>query len=97
MCAKVYKRRQDLKAHQTKTKHHFDRQRDKVTKTAIAAAVTMKRKEMQKEKPTVKWGEIEAENVWCSKYLDSIFETGDIHLPDVERRIDVVKTRFGKM
>jgi len=97
VCAKVYKRRQDLKAHQTKAKHHFERQRDKVTKTAIAAAVTRKRKEMQKEKPKVKWGEIEAENAWCSKYLVSIFEAGVSHLPDVERRIVMAKTRFGKM
>ena len=58
VCAKVYKRQQDLKAHQTKEKHHFERQRDKVTKTAIAAAVTMKRKEMQKENPKVKWGRL---------------------------------------
>ena len=62
VCARVYRRKQDLKAHQTRTGHHFQKQKRHVTKTAIAAATVEKRKGMQQNRPKVKWGSAEADN-----------------------------------
>ena len=61
VCAKTYKRAQDLKAHKTRTRHH-EEQRTKVTKTATIDAILEKRKAMQDLLPRVKWENNEAAN-----------------------------------
>ena len=61
VCAKTYKRAQDLKAHKTRQKHHFDNT-PRVTTTAIKDATLAKRKEMQQALPKVKWGTRETQN-----------------------------------
>ena len=95
-CGKKYKRAQDLKAHRTRSGHK-DIDDTKVTKTAVAAAKVMKRKEQQAMLPKVMWGSQAAENDWQSKYLGSIFEAGGSQMPDVRARIAMAQTRFGKL
>ena len=60
--AKKYKRTQDFKTQWTRT-GHSDIDPVKITKTAIAAAKTMKRKEEQQLLSKVKWDTEEAANV----------------------------------
>ena len=97
VCARTFKRRQDLKAHKTRTGHHFQIQKDKVTAMAVKAAKLKKRTAMQDAMPKVRWGEQEADNAWRSRYLGSIFEAGGGQMADVERRVAMAATRFGQM
>ena len=97
VCARSYRRKQDLKAHKTRTGHHYLQQRSKVTPSAVAKATLHKRIELQKELPMVAWGEQKVENNWQFKYLGALFEAGGSHLPDVARRIAMARQRFGKM
>ena len=97
VCAHTYKRKQDLKAHQTRTGHHYLKQKMKVAKSAVSAATVAKRVDMQKLLPTVKWGDKEARNSWLFKYLGAMFEAGGGQLADVRRRTAMAKQRFGKM
>ena len=97
VCARTFKRRQDLKAHKTRTGHHFQIQKEKVTAMAVKAAKLKKRTEMQDAMPKVRWGEQEADNAWRSRYLGSIFEAGGGQMADVERRVAMAATRFGQM
>ena len=87
-----------MKAHRTRT-GHFDHKQHKHTntKTAVIDAITAKRKNQQKQLPTVKWGDKEAENQWRSKYLGSIFQADGDQMHDVQTRIARAKQRFGKM
>ena len=96
VCAKQYKRAQDLKAHRTREGHH-DEKTHRVTETAKKDAKLEKRKEMQKLLPKAKWGDQEADNAWHTKYLGSIFEAGGGMMADVRRRIAMARQRFGKM
>ena len=97
VCARTFKRKQDLKAHKTRTGHHFQKQKDKVTATAVRAVKLQKRTDMQNVFPKVRWGEIETDNTWRFKYLGSILEAGGGHMADVERRVTMTTQRFGKM
>ena len=96
ICAKEYKRAQDLKAHRTRTKH-YEEQRAKITATATVDAILHKRKAMQDQLPKVKWDEHEASNTWQFRYLGSIFEAGGGDMADVRRRIAMATQRFGKL
>ena len=91
VCARTFKRRQDLKAHKTRTGHHFQIQKDKVTAMAVKAAKLKKRTAMQDAMPKVRWGEQEADNAWRSRYLGSIFEAGGGQMADVERDMNITK------
>ena len=96
VCSKTFARRQDLKAHRTRTGH--SEQKDTVvTATAMADAIIGKRKEMQNKMSKTKWGEKEADNCWLFKYLDSIYEAGGGEMTDVKRRIAMARQRFGRM
>ena len=96
VCAKSYKRLQDLRAHHTRSKHGKDN-REKQTATAEKDAILAKRKEMQKASPKVSWGDQPVKNCWHFKYLGSVFEAGGSQMPDVRKRIAMAKARFGKM
>ena len=56
-----------------------------------------RRKEEKNILSKVKWGSVEAANVWQSKYLGSIFESGGSQMPDVRDRIVMVQVRFGNL
>ena len=96
VCAKTYRRRQDLKT-QKRVTSHFLKHKTHVTKTAVAAVIAEKRKKMQNSWPKVKWGSVEVDNWWQSKYLGVIFQADGGQFTDVMRQIDMAKTRFGKM
>ena len=96
VCAKDFKRGQDLKAHQTRMRHHVTTL-TKVTKTAQEDARHKKISEMQNSLPKVKWGQKEANNCWEFRYLGAIFEAGGGQMADVRRRINMAVARFGKM
>ena len=100
-CNKTFKRRQDLKAHRTRT-GHSDRKQEKITRTAYVDAVEEKRKAQQKLLPKVEWqhedGKVEvAHNKWHFKYLGAIMEAGGSQDKDVNTRIAMARTRFGKL
>ena len=97
VCARAYKRKQDLKAHRTRTGHHFQQQQDKVTATATSAAKLKKRTDMQDKLPKVRWGDLEADNCWRFKYLGSVFDADGGQMADVQRRVAMATQRFGKM
>ena len=56
VCCKEFRRRQDLKAHRTRMRHKECKD-EMVTGTAKTDTKLAKRKEMQRELSTVKWGE----------------------------------------
>ena len=96
VCAKTYKRAQDLKTHKTRERHH-EVNKVAVTATAQRDARQTKMETMQSLLPKVRWGDNEADNCWQFRYLGSIFEAGGSQLADVERRINLAVARFGKM
>ena len=98
VCGKDYDygRKQDLKTHKTRKRHHKHKD-DKKTATAVKDETLEKRKEMQKRLSKVKWGELEIRNSWRFKYLGSIFEAGGGCMADVRARIAMARQRFGKM
>ena len=96
VCARCFKRQQDLKAHRTRMKHHTARSKT-ITSTAKKDALTMQMKAQQEALPKVKWDDKEAENCWRFPYLGVIFEAGGGQLTDVQRRIMLATARFGKM
>ena len=96
VCARVYKRAQDLKAHVTKSKHVIDKPY-KPAAAVVAKAKTKKRKEEQNMLQVVKWHEAQAENAWIFKYLDAIFQTDGRQTADIERRIVMTRQRHDKM
>ena len=61
VCGREYKRAQDLKAHKTRQRHHFE-QITKVSDTAKKEAIKAKHEEAQEQLPTAKWGEEPADN-----------------------------------
>ena len=61
VCAKDFKRRQDLKAHQTRMRDHVTTSTT-VTKTAQEDARHKKISDLQNSLPKVKWGQKEADN-----------------------------------
>ena len=96
VCAKTYKRPQDLKAHRTRTKHYDDVQ-DKISPAAERRAMEAKKEEMQAKLPTVKWGDIPADNCWQFEYLGAIIQADGEQMPDVRRRVAMARQRHGKM
>ena len=96
VCARSFKRRQDLKAHQTRMRHHVTTS-IAVTETAREDARHKKISELQNSLPKVKWGQEEADNCWQFHYLGAIFEAGGSQMADVRRRINMAVARFGKM
>ena len=72
MCAKVYKRAQDLKAHKTRAKHHVE-EMIKVSGQARKEAKRKKMEEVQEKLPVVMWGDKPADNCWKFQYLGAIF------------------------
>ena len=76
-------------------------QKEKVTATAVKAAKLTKRTEIYVQDtdtlPKVRWGELEADNAWRFRYLDSIFEAGGGQMADVERRVTMTSQRFDQM
>ena len=96
ICAKTYKRAQDLKAHRTRTKHYDDAQ-EKISPAAARKAKEAKKEAMQAKLPTVKWGETPAKNCWQFEYLGAIFQADGQQIPDVRRRVAMARQRFGKM
>ena len=55
------------------------------------------RKTAQDEKPHVKLGEEDIDNVWIFKYLDSRFQADGSHLADIKARIAAAATTAGNM
>ena len=96
VCGHTYKRKQDLKAHQTRMKHR-DTDKKISSTTAVRDAKTEKRKKQQKLLPMVRWGEKDVQNCWRFPYLGSLFEAGGDNMPDVSRRIAMAKARFDKL
>ena len=96
VCGREYKRAQDLKAHKTRQRHHFE-QITKVSGTAKKEAIKAKHEEAQEQLPTAKWGEDPADNCWTFEYLGSIFTPDGSCMPDVRRRIAMAQQRHGKM
>ena len=96
VCGRTYKRKQDLKAHQTR-KQHRDTDKPATTTTAVRDAKAEKRKQQQKSLPTVRWHEKEVQTSWRFPYLGSLFEAGGGNMSDVHRRIAMAKARFGKL
>ena len=96
VCVKTFKRRQDLKAHQTRMRHNVTNMTT-VTRTAKEDARHKKLSAMQNNLPKVKWGLKEADNCWQFCYLGAIFEAGGGQMADVRRRINMAVARFGKM
>ena len=96
VCARVYKRAQDLKTHVTKTKHIIDKPY-KPAAAAVAKARTKKREEEQKQYQVVKWHEAQAANTWIFKYLGAMFQADGRQTADIERRIAMARQRHGKM
>ena len=96
VCARCFKRSQDLKAHRTRTKHYTSRNTT-ITSTAKKDALTIQMKAQQAALPKVKWGDKEAENCWHFPYLGAIFESGGGQIADVHRRIMLATVRFGQM
>ena len=96
VCAKTYKRAQDLKAHKTRAKHHYH-QMIKVSGQAKKEAVKIKKEEAQAKMATVKWGEEPVANCWAFEYLGAIFTPDGGQMTDVRRRIAMAQQRHGKM
>ena len=96
VCCKSFKRLQDLRSHCTRTGHKKEPEK-KTTKTAVADAITRKRKEQQRELPKARWGEEEADNSWLAKYLGSLFQADGGQMTDVRQRIAMARSRFGKL
>lgn len=61
ICAKSFKRDQDLKAHRTRSGHSVDKKFAPST-AAVSAVRLQKRKEQQDSLPKVKWGDVPADN-----------------------------------
>ena len=61
VCARVFKRTQDLKSHRTRQKHHVETEL-KITPLAKKEAEWKKREAEQEALPMVKWGEEPASN-----------------------------------
>ena len=60
-------------------------------------AITAKRKNQQKQLPTVKWGDKEVDNCLQFLYLGSIFQKdGDI-MPDIRYKCSRAKLRAGSL
>ena len=95
VCAKSFKRLQDLRAHCTRAGHK--EKPKQTTKTAVKDAITEKRKQQQKMLPKVRWGDTEAGNCWLSKYLGSLFQADGGQMTDVRQRIAMARSRFGKL
>ena len=95
----TYKRKQDLKTHQTRKKHiDTDKPATTVTtKTAVQDAKAEKRKQQQKSMPTVRWGDKEVQNCWRFPYLVSPFEAGGDNMSHVSRRIAMARARLDKL
>ena len=96
VCARTFKRPQDLKAHCTRERHHLDKLQSAVSAKAVHAAKLTKRKQMQHMLPKVQWGDIQIDNCWHFKYLGSQFEAGGGQLYDVRKRVAMTKQRHGK-
>ena len=96
VCGKVYKRKQDLKAHKTREKHHYHKM-IKVSTQAKKEALKIKMEEAQGMLPTVKWGDKPASNCWTFEYLGSMFTPDGNQETDVRRRIVMAQQRHGKM
>lgn len=99
VCALTFKWPHDLKAHQTREWHHFDKLQNAVSAKTVQTSKLEKRKQMQNMLDKVQWGDIQIENWWNFKYLGSQFETGGDQLSDVHKRVEMVKVkqRHGKM
>ena len=70
-------------------------QKEKVT--TVKATKVKKRTEMQDALSKVRWGEMEADNVWRFRYLGSIFEAGGGQMADMERWVTMTAQRFAQM
>jgi len=81
ICAKTYKRQQDLKAHRTRTKH-YDNTQEKISPAAERKAKEAKKEELQAKLPNVMWGSTPAENCWQFEYLGSIIQADGKQMPD---------------
>ena len=92
-CAKTFKRRQDLKSHRTRSRHH-DNKQFAPSAVAVSAVRYTKLTEQQESLPKVWCGETPVSNCWRFKYLGSHF---DAQMADVKIRIVRVRQRFGKM
>ena len=101
ICAKAFKRPQDLKAHRTRTGHVKEKQFAS-SKAAYSAVTFEKRKAQQDALPKVMWsgtpwGDMPADNCWRFKYLGSLFDADGNHTSDVLARVAMAQQRFGKM
>ena len=98
VCAREFKRKQDLKAHKTRAKHHYHQiQMKKLSGKAKQDAVKKKKQENQDALPKAKWGEKAADNCWRFKYLGATFTPDGGHIDDVRERIAMAQSRHGTM
>ena len=96
VCAKTFKRPQDLKAHRTRTKHYDDAQ-EKIAPAAERKAKEAKKEAQQAKLPKVKWAPDPVKNCWQFEYLGAVFQADGSQMPDVRRRVAMAKQRHGKM
>ena len=101
ICAKAFKRPQDLKAHKTRTGHTNEKSYAS-SKAAYSAVAYEKRKDQQDALPKVMWsdtqrGDTTADNCCRFKYMGSNFDVDGDQTIDVLTRVAMAQQRFGKM
>ena len=96
VCARSYRRLQDLKAHKTR-RRHWIKDMPKTTKSAERDAIQDERKRQQDLEEHVMWGREKADNCWQFIYLGSVFQADGDVMPDVKRRVAMAQTRAGKL
>ena len=84
-----------LRGHITRSRHDWNRKRAHTTAKKDVKADKLK--DRQKELDTVKWGKKAIQNCWQFIYLGSVFQCDGDHMPDVQRRIAMERTRAVKL
>ena len=96
VCAKTFKRPQDLKAHRTRTRH-YDNAQEKISEAAMRKAKEAKKADMQQQLQKVRWGNKEAANCWQFKYLGAMMQADGMQMPEIKSRVAMARQRHGKM
>ena len=84
-----------LKAHITRAGHNWHKRRAHLTEKRDV--LRDKLEKAQQQLPQVHWGDEVIKNCWQFEYLGSIFQPDGDHMPDVQRRIAMAKTRAGQL
>ena len=84
-----------LKTHITKSGHKWGKEHSH--RQARQDIKRDKLEALQQHYPQVMWGIKEVRKCWVFEYLGSIFHPSGAHMTDVRRRIDMAKSRSGKL